>query len=106
MVRLDKVPHDPHVVVTWLRDGGAVEQGMVVVYQPLRSTTVWGAVYTTTLDAIKSICGRDIHWRPHGVYRPKLALSPELTAFNAALLGRVVVSPHSDVAWLEPHRYC
>ena len=30
----------------------------------------------------------------------------EWTASNAALLGRVVVSPHSDVVWLEPHRYC
>ena len=40
------------------------------------------------------------------MYRPKVVLSPELTASSAASLGRVVQSPHSDVAWLEPHRYC
>ena len=106
VVKLDKVPHDPHVAVTSLREGGAVEQGTVVVYQPLRSTAVWGAEYTTALDAIKSICGCDVDWRPHGVYRPKAILSPEPTASNAASLGRVVMSPHSDVAWLEPHKYC
>ena len=78
----------------------------MVVYQPHSSTTVWGAEYTTALHAIKSICGCDVHWRPHGVHRPEAILSPELTASNAALLGRVVLSPHSDVAWLEPHRYC
>ena len=38
VVRLDKVPHDLHVAVTLLREGGALEQGTVVVYQPLRST--------------------------------------------------------------------
>ena len=32
VVRLDKVPHNPHVAVTSLRDGGAVELGTVVVY--------------------------------------------------------------------------
>ena len=32
--------------------------------------------------------------------------SPELTASSAASLGKVVQSPHSNVAWLEPHRYC
>ena len=92
VVRLDKVPHDPHVPVTWPREGGAVEQGTVVVYQPHRSTTVWGAEYTTVLDGIKAICRCDVHWRPHGVHRPNVVLSPELTASNAALLGRVVVS--------------
>ena len=61
VVKLDKVPHDPHVAVTSLREGGAVEQGTVVVYQPLRSTAVWGAEYTTALDTIKSICGCDVH---------------------------------------------
>ena len=40
------------------------------------------------------------------MYRPKVVLSPELTASSAASLGRVVQSPDSDVAWLEPHRYC
>ena len=35
-------PHDPHVAVTSLRDGGAVEQGSVVVYQPSCSTAVCG----------------------------------------------------------------
>ena len=54
---------------------------------------------------MKSICGCDVHWRQHAVYGPKAALSPEPTAFNAASLGRVVQIPHSDVAWLEPHRY-
>ena len=106
VVRISNVPHDPHVAVTSLRDGGAVEQGSVVVYQPSCSATVWGAEYTTALDAIKSVCGCDLAWRPHAVYRPKVVLSPELTASSAASLGRVVQSPHSDVAWLEPHRYC
>ena len=32
VVRMDKLPHDPQVSVTSLRDGGAVEQGIVVVY--------------------------------------------------------------------------
>ena len=70
MVRLDKVTHDPHVTITSLREGGAVEPLRVVVYQPVRSTAVWGEEYTKALDAIKSICGCDVHWRPHGVYRP------------------------------------
>ena len=91
--------------VASLRDGGAVEQGTVVVYRPPRSATVWGAEYTTALDAIKSICVCDVHWRPHAEYRPKAVLSLELTAFNAESLGEGR-SPHSDVAWLEPHRYC
>ena len=43
------VPHDPHVAVTSLRDGGAMEQGSVVVYQPSGSTAVWGAEFTTAL---------------------------------------------------------
>ena len=55
---------------------------------------------------MKSICGCDVSWQPHVVYRPKAALSPELTASNAESIGRVVQSPHSDVAWLEPRRYC
>ena len=57
VVRLDKAPHDPPVAVTSLRDSGAVKQGIVVVFQLPRSTAVWGAQYTTVLDAIKSICG-------------------------------------------------
>ena len=40
------------------------------------------------------------------MYWPKAVLSPEVTAFNVESLGRVVRSPRSDVAWLEPHRYC
>ena len=32
VVRLDKAPHDPHVAVASLRDGGAVAQGNLVVY--------------------------------------------------------------------------
>ena len=40
------------------------------------------------------------------MYQPKVVLSPELTASNEASLGQVMQSPHSDVAWLEPHRYC
>ena len=106
VVRMSNVPHDTHAAVTSLRDGGAVERGSVVVYQPACSATVWGAEYTTALEAIKSVCGCDLAWRPHAVYRPKVVLSPELTASSAASLGRVVQSPHSDVAWLEPHRYC
>ena len=94
---MSNVPHDPHVAVTSLRDGGAVEQGSVVVYQPSCSTAVWGA--TTALDTIKSFCGCDLAWRPHAVYRPqKVVLSPELTASSAASLGKVTQSPHSDVA--------
>ena len=42
VVRMSDVPHDLHVAVTSLRDGGAVEQGSVVVYQPSCSTTVLG----------------------------------------------------------------
>ena len=61
VVRMDKVPHDPHVVVTSLRDGGAVEQGTVVVHQPPHCTAIWGAGHTTALDAIRSICGCDVH---------------------------------------------
>ena len=99
------VPHNPHVAVTSLRDGRAVEQGSVVVYQPSRSTAVWGAEYATALDAIKSVCWCDVSWRPHGVYRPRAVLSPELTVSNAQSLGKVVKSPHSDVACLEPRRY-
>ena len=106
VVRMSNVPHDPHVVVTSLRDGGAVVQRSVVVYQPSCSATVWGAEYTAALEAIKSVCGCDLAWRRHAVYRPKVVLSPELTASSAASLGRVVQSPHSNVAWLEPHRYC
>ena len=104
VVRMVNVPHDPHVALTSLRDGGAVEQGCVMVYQPFCSTAVWGAEFTTALDAIKFVCGCDVTWRPHAVYRPKAALSPELTTSTAASLGKVVQSPHSDVPWLEPHR--
>ena len=100
------MPHDPHVAVTSLRDGGAVEQGIVGVYRPPCFTVVCRAEYTTAVGAIKSICGCDVSWRPHAVYRPKAALSPELTASNVESLGRVVHSPHSDVAWLEPRWYC
>ena len=103
---MSNVPHDPHVAVTSLRDGGAVEQGSVVVYQPSCSTTVWGAECTTALDAIKSVCGCDLARRPHAVFQPKVVLSPELTASSATSLGKVTQSPHSDVAWLEPRRYC
>ena len=71
VVRMSNVPHDPHVAVTSLRDGGAVEQGSVVVYQPSCSATVLGAEYTTALDAIKSVCEGDLAWRPHAVYRPR-----------------------------------
>ena len=106
VVRMSNVPRDPHVAVASLRDGGEVEQGFVVVYQPSCSTTVWGAEYTTALDAIKSLCGCDLAWRPHAVYQPKVVVSPELTASSAASLGKVTQSPHSDVAWLEPRRYC
>ena len=77
----------------------------MLVYQPLRSTAVWGAEYTKALDTTKSICGCDIHWPPHGLYLQNAVLSPEPTASNAASLGRVAMSPHSDVAWLEPHMY-
>ena len=103
---MSNVLHDPHVAVTSLRDGGAVEQGSVVVYQPSCSTTVRGAEYTTALNAIQSVCGCDLAWRPHAVYQPKVSLSPELTASSAASLGKVTQSSHSHMAWLEPRRYC
>ena len=83
VVRIVNVPHDPHVASTSLRGGGAVEQGPVVVYQPSRSTAVWGAEYTTALHAIKSISGCDVSWRPHAVYWPTASLSPRPTASNA-----------------------
>ena len=77
-----------------------------MVHQPSCSTTVRGAEYTTALNAIQSVCGCDLASRPHAVYQRKVVLSPELTASYAASLGKVTQSPHSDVAWLEPHRYC
>ena len=40
------------------------------------------------------------------MYQPKVVLSPELMASSAASLGRVMQSPYSNAAWLEPHRYC
>ena len=58
------------------------------------------------LDAVRSICGCGVHCRSYGVHQPNGVRSSELTASNAALLRRVVVSPHSGEAWLEPHRYC
>ena len=67
VVRMSNVPRDPHVAVTSLRDGGAVEHRSVVVYQPSCSATFWGAEYTTALDAIKSVCGCDLAWSPHAV---------------------------------------
>ena len=100
------VPHGPHVAVTLLRDKGAVEQGSVVVYRPSCSTAVWGAEYVTALDAIKSVCGCAVTCRPRAVYRPKAALSPELTASSAASVGKEAQSPHLDVALLKLHRYC
>ena len=42
VVRMVNVTHDPHIAVTSLRHGGAVDQGSVVVYQPSCSTAVWG----------------------------------------------------------------
>ena len=68
VVRMVNAPHDPHVAVT--RDGGAVEEGSVLVYQSSCSTAVWWAEYTTANDAIKSVCGCNVTWRPHAVYRP------------------------------------
>ena len=106
VAKLVNVPHDPHVAVTLLGDGGAVEQGTVVVYQPHGPMAVWDAEFATALEVIGSICGCEIHWRPHEVHRPNDVLSPELTACNAVSLGRAVVSRHLDVAWLEPHRFC
>ena len=67
---------------------------------------VWGAEYTTALDAITSICGCDVSQWPHAVYRPRAALYPERTLSTAEFLGEVVQSPHFDVAWLESRRYC
>ena len=64
VVRMSNVPHHPHVAVTSLRDGGAVEQG-----------------------SVGSVCGCDLAWGPHAVYQPKVVLSPELTASSAASLG-------------------
>ena len=106
VVTLVNLLHDPHVAVTSLRERGVVEQGTMVVYQPHGSMAVWGAEFATALEVIGSMCGCEIPWLPHGVHRPNGILSPELAASNAALLGRVVVSPHSDVAWPEPHGYC
>ena len=40
------------------------------------------------------------------MYQPKVVLSPQLTASGAASLGKVTQRPHSNVAWLEPYRYC
>ena len=106
VVQMVNVPDDPHVAITSLHAGGAVQQGSVLVYQPTHSTAVWGAENTTALDAVKSVCGCNVFWQPHAAYQPKTALFPELTVSNAESLGKVVQSPHSEVAWLEPHRYC
>ena len=65
-----------------------------------------GAEFATALEAIGCICRCEIRWRPHRVHRPNDTPSPEPTVSNAALLGRVVVIPHSDMAWLQPRRYC
>ena len=83
--------------------GGAGSSGGISAHG---SMTVWGAKYTTALEAIMSICVCGVQWRVHGVHRPNVVLLPELTASNVALLNRVVVSPHSHVEWLQPHRYC
>ena len=40
------------------------------------------------------------------MYRPKVVLSPKITASSVASLGKVTPSSHSDLAWLEPQRYC
>ena len=61
VVRMVNVPHDPHVAIGSLREGGAVEQGTVVIYQPHGSMAVLGAEFVTALEAINSICGCDIH---------------------------------------------
>ena len=106
VVWMSNVLHDPHVAITSLRDGGAVERGSVRVYQLSGSTMYWRAEYTTALDAIKSVCGCDQAWRAYAVYRRKVILSPELKASSAVSLGKVTQCPHSDVAWLEPHWYC
>ena len=89
-VQIVNVPHHPHVAVTSMRDGKAVEQGSVVVSQLSHSTAVSGAEYTTALDAIKYVSGCDVSWQPHAVYRPKAALSIELTTSNAESLGKLV----------------
>ena len=106
VVRLVNVPHDLHVAVTSMRERGAVEQGTVVVYKPHGLMTAWEAQFATALGAINSKCGCEVHWWPQGVHRPNDLRSPELTASSATLLERVVASPHSDVAWLGPQRYC
>ena len=49
---MSNVPHDLYFAVMSLREGGAVEQGSVVVYQPSCSMTAGGAEYTTALEAI------------------------------------------------------
>ena len=43
--------HGSHFAAQWW----VREQGTLVVHQPLRSMTLWGAQYTRTLDAIKPI---------------------------------------------------
>ena len=106
VVKLVNVPHHPHVAVTSLREGGVVERGTIVVYKPHGSAAVWGAKFATVLEAIRSICECDVHWRPHDVHRPRDALFLGLIAANVAALWKVVVGAHTDVAWLEPHKYC
>ena len=83
-----------------------MERGVFVVYKPHGSVAVWGVEFVIALEAIGSICGCDVHWQPHAVHQPGDALILELIAATAPALGKVVVSPHLDVARLEPHKYC
>ena len=106
LVRMDKVPTDQHIAVTSVRDGGVVEQGTTVVYHAIRSMALWGAQNTTASGAIKFISACDVHQRPHALYHLQAALSQELPLLNTASLERVLQSPHSDAAWMKPHRYC
>ena len=77
-----------------------------MVYQPHGSMAVWGAEFAKALEAMGSICRCNIHLQPHEVHGPNDVLSPELTASNAVSRGRVGVSAHSDVVWLEPSKSC
>ena len=43
-------------------------------------------------EAIASIRRCEVYWRPHDVHRSRDVLFPELTAANAAALGRVVAA--------------
>ena len=74
VVRPVNVPHDPHVVVRSPREGGVVEEGIVVVYHVHGAVALWCTTFVTALEVGGSICKCRMHWHPHDVHRPRDAV--------------------------------